>query len=508
MMQETDDIQQPTSAAAARAKKVVLLYPRNNFKKVYHPWTWVPLPTLAVSAPLFAEGFDVVMIDANIEADWQQRVVEESRDALLLGISCMTGPQIYFGLEAARAVRGAGLKLPIIWGGYHPSILPEQTSRNRFVDAVVRGQGELTLLEIARRLNEGEGFDEVEGVTVTRDGETVSNPDRKVADINDFPRLPYDRIERPERYLNNMHVGSRVINYVSSQGCPARCQFCAEPLVYRRRWKAYTPDRVLSDLEFLESQLGVNGIMYFDSTYFVNERRAREISEQMVARGKKFGWAANARAPQLGKFSEETFAVLKESGLWAFLVGAESGSESQLDTMQKDITPDDIVEAARVATRHGIKISYSFIVGFPGETGAEIEETWDVMERVSQVVGEYNSQLHFYAPTPGNALFDKAVELGLRSPGSLEEWAQFSTVSGDLPWMDNAFRNRQKQREFYMVYGYPSEWVRRRAAGSSLKRLYVKVASGLSSARCRRHYWGLPVDWWLLRGVRGAVSSE
>jgi radical SAM superfamily enzyme YgiQ (UPF0313 family) len=247
--------------------------------------------------------------------------------------------------------------------------------------------------------------------------------------------------------------------------------------------------------------------MYFDSTYFVNERRAREISEKIVERGKNFGWAANARAPQLGKFGDDTFDLLKQSGLWAFLVGAESGSESQLDTMQKDITPEDIVEAARVATRHGIKISYSFIVGFPGETASEVEETWNVMEQVSQVVGEYNSQLHFYAPTPGNALFDKAVELGLQSPASLEEWAQFSTVSGDLPWIDGNFRNRQKQREFYLVYGYPSEWVRRRAAKSPMRRAYVNVASTLSTARCRHHYWGMPVDWWLLRGMRGAVTS-
>ncbi|GBE57868.1 (Dimethylallyl)adenosine tRNA methylthiotransferase MiaB [bacterium BMS3Abin01] len=489
-------------------KKITLLYPRNHFDKVYHPWTWAPLPIMAVSAPLFAEGYDVVLLDANLEPHWRQRLVEECRGSLMLGISCMTGPQIHFGLEAAKAVRQAGLKLPIIWGGYHPSILPEQTSRNRFVDAVVRGQGELTLLALAGRLSQGEDFSDLEGITFTREGETVSNPGRKVADINRFPRLPYEKLEQPRRYLNNMHVGSRVINYVSSQGCPSRCQFCAEPLVYGRRWKAYTPDRVLADLEFLESFLGVNGIMYFDSTYFVNERRAVEISQKMVEKGMRFGWAANARAPQLGKFEDATFDVLKQSGLWAFLVGAESGSETQLHTMQKDIEPRDILEAARVATRHGVKISYSYIVGFPGESEQEIEETWQVMEQVSRIVGEYNSQLHFYAPTPGNALYDRALELGLEGPGSLEEWAAFSTVKGGLPWMSKSFQNRMKQREFYLVYGYPSEWVRRRAARSRLRAAYVKAATGLSSARCRRQYWGLPIDWWLLRGVRGAVSSE
>lgn len=448
------------------------------------------------------------MLDANVEPAWRQRLIDECRDSLMLGISCMTGPQINFGLEAARLVRDAGLGLPIIWGGYHPSILPEQTSLNEYVDAVVRGQGELTLLELAGVLSQGEDFTGVDGLTFTRDGETVNNPGRKVEDINKFPRLPYERLDNPYQYLNNMHVGSRVINYVSSQGCPARCQFCAEPLVYGRRWKAYTPDRVISDLEFLESTFGVNGIMYFDSTYFVNERRAREISEKMVERGMKFGWAANARAPQLGKFDEETFDILKKSGLWAFLVGAESGSESQLETMQKDIDPEDILEAARVASRHGIKISYSFIVGFPGEAEREVEETWQVMEQVSQIVGEYNSQLHFYAPTPGNALYDRALEMGLKGPESLEEWAAFSTVKGDLPWMGKDFINRMRQREFYYVYGYPSEWVRRRASRSKLRKAYVKLASTLSATRCRHHYWGIPLDWWLLRGLRGTISSE
>ena len=69
--------------------------------------------------------------------------------------------------------------------------------------------------------------------------------------------------------------------------------------------------------------------------------------------------------------------------------------------------------------------------------------------------------------------------------------------------MSKNFQNRMKQREFYLVYGYPSEWVHRRAARSLLRRAYVGVASGVSSARCRHHYWGMPLDWWLLRGVAG-----
>lgn len=494
--------------AGNKKKNIVLLYPKLHFKQRHNPVSLVPLPIMALAAPLMSRGYNVEMVNGDLEPDWLEKVLRACREALLLGISSMSGPQIFYGLEAARAVREAGLKLPIIWGGYHPSILPEQTSENPYVDAVVRGQGELTLMEIADRISHGKDFADVAGVTITRDGETVSTEPRKMQDINSFPRLPYEKLAESEKYVNNMpSLGNRTVNYISSQGCPHRCQFCAEPLVYKRRWKALTPERVVSDLDFLQTFLGVNGVFYSDSNFFVNEGRANEIAAGMIRNGLKMNWSADARSSQLVKFSDETYATLKASGLNRIFVGVESGSNKTLAALQKDITVEETLEAVRTVTRQGISMTCFFMLGFPDESVSDMEETWKMVDQISSISGQHNSVMHFYAPTPGHALFERSCEMGFKRPASLEEWARFSTLDANAPWMSKKLINRMKQRNFYLTYNYPTEAIRRHAASSSAYRMYYSCAKKLSTLRCRKQFWGLPVDWWMLQGLRGETRS-
>ena len=486
-----------------KQNKIVLLYPRLYLGKREAWQKGVPLPILAVAAPLLKEDYEVVLVDGDgDDTSWMQKVVDNCGDALLLGISSMSGPQIHFGLETAKAVRAAGHKLPIIWGGYHPSVLPEQTSQNPYVDAVVRGQGEVTMLEIAGKLSQGEDYTGVDGITFTRDGATVSNPDRPLEDINNFPRYPYEKLDNPQQYVNPVPLlGERAVNYISSQGCPFRCQFCAEPLVYGSRWKSYTADRVLADLEYLKHLFRVGGIMFSDPNYFVKEKRAREISQRMVEADMDLRWLACARASQVIKFSDESLQAFKSSGLQAFYIGAESGSEEMLNLIKKDIKLNDTIAAARRAADYGIRGIFSFIVGFPGETKEDVDQTWKMLKQITEIMHEYRSVLAFYQPTPGTALYDKACQMGWQQPQSLEEWASFRFLEHELPWMNQKIINSTKQRDFYFTYGYPLPEAM--SGGSLKKRAYAAVAHSLGSFRCRHEFWRFPADWWLMKGLRG-----
>ncbi len=484
--------------------KVVLFYPKPYFKQRL-PWSsaLVPLPIMALAAPLLAEGYDVTMINGDADADAVKNVVDNCFDALLLGISSMSGPQIFHGLEAAKAVRLAGHELPIIWGGYHPSILPEQTCKNKYVDAVVRGQGERTLLEIAGLLSQGEDFADVAGTTIQRQGEVISNPSRKMEDINNFPRLPYEKLDHPERYISGLpNAGKRAINYVSSQGCPYRCQFCAEPLVYGRRWLSYSPDRVMSDVEFLKSHFHLDGVAYVDANFFVKEHRSREIAQLSTDRGLDLKWTAYARSNQIVKFSEESIQTFKSSGLSDLSVGAESGSDNMLNVMQKDISREETIEAARIARRHGFHVSFFFIVGFPGETAEEVEETWDMIQQISEITGEYRSAMFFFAPMPGHALYEKACDMGFQQPATFEEWSQFNSFECNLPWVSQKFANRMKQRDFYLTFGYPSASVLAHSKGRRLRRRYVDMMEKVSSYRCQKKYWQMPAEWWVVESLK------
>jgi radical SAM superfamily enzyme YgiQ (UPF0313 family) len=129
-----------------------------------------PLGLLAISTPLLDAGYEVRIIDATITDNYQQRILDEVKDALCLGISVVTGPMIKDTVDAAKAVKKWNPEFPVILGGWHPSLLPTQTLEADYVDFLVRGQGEESTLELIERLRDGAPLDDVRGIGFKQDG--------------------------------------------------------------------------------------------------------------------------------------------------------------------------------------------------------------------------------------------------------------------------------------------------------------------------------------------------
>src|SRR5277367_855979 len=155
------------------SKKVVFFFPSFASSEAT-----APLGILAVATPLLRAGFSVKLIDSTITPNFKKRVLEEVRDAVCLGISLVTGPMIRETVEIARAVKEWNPDFPVILGGWHPSLLPGQTLASPYVDVVVRGQGEDSLLEVVRRLENGDSLDDVRGIGFKKDGIPVFTPER------------------------------------------------------------------------------------------------------------------------------------------------------------------------------------------------------------------------------------------------------------------------------------------------------------------------------------------
>src|SRR5215510_14584969 len=149
--------------AVKTSRKVVLFFPAFASSEAT-----APLGLLAVATPLLRAGYDVRLVDSTITPNYKQRVLEEVRDAICLGISLVTGPMIRETVEIARAVKAWNPEFPVILGGWHPSLLPHQTLEADFVDVVIRGQGESALLEVVQRLEARESMDGVAGVGFKR----------------------------------------------------------------------------------------------------------------------------------------------------------------------------------------------------------------------------------------------------------------------------------------------------------------------------------------------------
>src|SRR3989344_5221212 len=159
----------------------------------------LPLPTeLLAIASLLDKDYEIKIFDFRSD---KEEVIKQAKESICFGLTCLTGLQISDGLEVAKAVRKANPKVPLVWGGWHPSLLPEQTIKNEYVDIIVKGQGERTFYELVKAIDKGKSLKEIKGITYKKDVKILHNIDRPLEDLNNFRRLPYYLVD-VNRYIN------------------------------------------------------------------------------------------------------------------------------------------------------------------------------------------------------------------------------------------------------------------------------------------------------------------
>ena len=315
-------------------------------------------------------------------------------------------------------------------GGYHPTIYPEQTLENPYVDIIVKGKGEMSFYEVVERIVEGKNFEGLAGVYWKENGEIFSNPDRPQAPLDDDPPMPYHLVD-VEKCLFESEFGMRTISYVSSYGCPYSCAFCSEVSVNNRRWVGLDAELVLNDLEKLQNEHNVDGVNFYDSLFFVSVKRAKAILRGILDRKLKVRLGnLYGRARQLHQSDDELWELLEETRTYSILCGAESGDQEALDVMNKEMDVEDNNLFAEKCKKYNIKVIFSTLVGVPfvGHTYAEIKEKTD--EQINLTINMFSKCLSYdsrhrgmifvYCPYPGTPLYDAAVTLGFKAPNSLE----------------------------------------------------------------------------------------
>jgi len=242
----------------------------------------------------------------------------------------MSGLQIRYALEFARHVREENPSCPLVWGGVHPMLLPEQTAVNSCVDVVVRGEGELIIKDLARALAFGKPLDDVAGITYRSGGEVKSNPDGEVIDLDSTPiNLPYDLLEM-DHYPS---VKSGRFHIQTSRGCPHRCGFCYNTLFNKKKWRAKSADRVLDEIEYILKKFpNVKIIDPIDDNVFVDQQRVREICQGIINRKIQVQWRANCRFDYLSTYDKDFLGLLEQAGCVELDFGGESGFPSSAET--------------------------------------------------------------------------------------------------------------------------------------------------------------------------------
>ncbi|MBI2252248.1 MAG: radical SAM protein, partial [Armatimonadetes bacterium] len=388
--------------------------------------------------------------------------------------------------------------MPVIWGGWHVSILPEQSINNPYIDIIVRGQGEETIKELALKLKNKLSLKDILGITYKENGRVVNNPNRPIESLDKFPPLAYHLIDI-KKYPGRRSSPSKIyIAYRTSQGCPYRCAFCADPLVFKRKVSILSSHRTGDELESLIKKYEVNEVLFCDDTFFLNYKRVEEICGEIIKRDLKISWEATSRAGTIANMSDELLNLIKKSGCRQIHPGIEGSSQGILDYIKKDEKYENTFICAEKLAKAGIRALYSFIVGFPGEPKEAVDETFKAIKKLKEINPDNIMPVNFYTPYPGNVLYDKAKEYGFIEPKSLDEWADFNTRRGNTPWLTKKFKEEVMKRDkYYLPAAYPSKILKEKMEKGKFKWIY-KIFHKIAKFRVKHDFYFFDLDWKIL----------
>jgi anaerobic magnesium-protoporphyrin IX monomethyl ester cyclase len=465
--------ERPATPHHGKRHKVVLYNPQAVFFTM-------PLALLAIGSYLDPERYEVVIIDGRLEEDPVAAVSAHLETALCLGVSVLTGAPIRDAVRISQAAKAMRPDLPVVWGGWHPSMFGKECLQDPSVDITVQAQGEVTFAEILTRLENGQSMEGCQGCTYRLPtGEIRVNLPRALHNINSF--RPHDYSLLPVERFYKLK-GKPQIDYISSQGCAFRCAFCSDPFVYGRKWVGLEAERVGEEIGTLWQRYQFKDVNFQDETFFTYTNRVEAIADEFIKRQLPITWAATMRADQGARLTEEQMAKCKKSGLRRVIIGVESGSQEMMDRIKKDIKLEQVFIAAEKCLRHNVAVNFPFIVGFPEETDESVRASLDVAKRLRALSPNFATPFFYYKPYPGSSITEKAVQEGFTLPCSLDEWSSFDFIGSIGPWVSPEKYRLIERFKFYQQLA----WDHPKPLARPLQRL--------AQWRCRHDFYALPVE--------------
>jgi len=428
-------------------KRIVLFLPHraNPDEGVRVAADLLPLELYQIATFPVQAGFEVHVVDAMIHEDYERRLMELCDGALCLASSCILGYQVLHGAQMARRIRQRFPDLPIIWGGWFPSVVPELYIEEGIGDAVGLGQGEFAFWDVVQALDCGEPLENVAGLVVRgADGKPHYTDHRPVAGFEKIPPVPWDLCDF-ERYVelqNNpgnaklrhrlpdplgMSAGTplRAFSFFSSFGCPEPCTFCCSPMVTSRRWKAIPGQELAEQMWELHERFDFNIIRFQDANFGVAEKRSNEWCKGIMPGGDPppFWWNATYEIETIARYKEESCDLMRDARCHLIILGAEAGSEEQQERIKKKIDLETNLEFAlgRIYDR-GLQTGTTWIIGYPGESKESMLATIRMAARMKHNYPGSASDIFPFRAIPGTEDFDAAVGRGYQPPRTFEEW--------------------------------------------------------------------------------------
>ncbi len=439
-------------------KSIALVYLKNKEKLSFGSGVIravIPYPLLHLGSYLRNKGIKVFLIDGQI-CDAKEELEKIINKVDIIGFSVMT-MQIANSLELSDYIKEKYPEKEIIWGGVHPSLLPEQTIKDSSVDYVCQREGEGCLYELCIETP----LNRIKNLVYKKDGKITFNPIRDFIDVNKEDNPIWD-ILNLEDYIKEHKFGpkegKRSFGLITGRGCIFNCTFCINRIL-GKKWRALSAENIIKRIKFLKEKYNIQHFSMVDDCFEIDMKRFEDFCNILIKENINITWETNVRAGS--KWTDERMELVRKSGCILLGVGAESGSNRVLkDIYHKGINTEDILFMAEQCNKHKVPLGTTWMCGSPNETEDEVNETINLIKKVVEICpSSIISGPQIFRPYPNCDLYLEIIKQGYKEPQCLREWGIKSNegfLSEEaLPWIKNP--KRLKAIEFYCVnaFRYP-----------------------------------------------------
>ncbi len=403
--------------------KITLINPR---LRAWSPNIWVPLGLTYIAAVLEKEGHTIKIIDMNekkLNDDDLRAELKKNVD--VVGITGMI-TEYQKILKIVDIAKNGFSDRSVILGGPIATTIPKELLKQSQIDFIVMGEGEKTTPALIHAIEHGSDISDIRGIAYKIGKQAIINePAIPIGNLDTIP-FPARHLLDMSKYIKNHfeiygfniegYDKIRSTNLISSRGCPYDCTFCFKDM-WGYKWRGRSAENVIAEMELLNETHNVNGFFFNDDTFILDKKRIFRFASLLKKSGLDVVWSCNGRVNLMQK---DMLKAMRDAGCVSIAYGIESGNQSILDSMKKNITLSQTKNVVEWTKELGIKVSGCFMIGMLGETKETIMDTINFAKELD---------LNFYGysittPLPGTELYRKSMISGLipLDGTSLKSW--------------------------------------------------------------------------------------
>ncbi len=359
--------------------------------------SWISHGLCSISASAKKKGYSVELVDLRCLKGWREYArLMKDKNPDVVGVTMMS---VDYN-PAMKSIKLLKQECPgaiVVVGGAHPSIMPEEMEKEKSIDCIITGEGEISFVALLEDIKNGREFPRlIKGLPVQSLDELAFS-DRQLFKNLEYP-LPVEGFKSP------------FITVIAGRGCKYNCNFCqpAERMIFGAKVRRRSPANVIEELLVLRKQYNFNSVMFHDDCITEDKAWVTEFCRLYKENNFTQPFACQSRADIICS-NENMVKLMAQNGLKLMFIGFESGNQRVLNFLRKGVKVEDNYKAAEICRAYGIKIWANYMMGIPTETKEEVMDTVKMMRAIKP---DFYSPA-FYTPHPGSDLFKYCQEQGI-----------------------------------------------------------------------------------------------